>query len=390
MLKDELMLLSQLAVTFWSDIQSNDDRSADYQSEHEYRIAEDCKRIKKAWTDLLFSQAKDQVIRRFTRHQQQVVLELADLLYLQIDQSRKAAVQQTPPSLKLLVFLLDCLLDLRNFQIQYFHSYINEGGKLPDAVIPAVRKELADKAEQLSANLLTVELDGNLRTCLLDYLATMISTELSAPITYQAAEYFFTFEETISVAIDYIDSRDLTHSVTEVLFYMNFNHGGFCQWYQEFIVSRKSTLRPQDQLPMLNKQLLYLKSMQVVLNRGCDCKAQPVNIQLAKWLNELIRHETFPPEISDGELRKRLELKLTVAQLALFVRLMYEEGCFAIKNIAAIMKFFSRHFIAKKQERISCTSINRLYYTADQFTAYAVREILLKMVARINKMFFPN
>jgi len=92
------------------------------------------------------------------------------------------------------------------------------------------------------------------------------------------------------------------------------------------------------------------------------------------------------PEINYAN---KIELKLTVAQLALLIRLLYEEGIFAMKNIASLLRFFSMHFMSKKQEHISHGSMNKLYYSSDQFTGIAVKELLLKMIAKINKMFFP-
>jgi len=182
----------------------------------------------------------------------------------------------------------------------------------------------------------------------------------------------------------------LTHSVTEVLFYLNFNHSSFCQWYQDSVGTKKESLRPRDQLPMLTKQLRILKSIPVMLTIGFDLKIPPVNEQLENWLNEYIRHQTFQFELSNTDQPEKLELTLTVAQLALLIRLLYEEGIFALKNIAALLRFFSGHFMSKKQEHISYSSMNKLYYSGDQFTGYAVRELLLKMVGKINKMFFPT
>ncbi|WP_179414593.1 hypothetical protein HDF19_00390 [Mucilaginibacter sp. E4BP6] len=84
-----------------------------------------------------------------------------------------------------------------------------------------------------------------------------------------------------------------------------------------------------------------------------------------------------------------MELKLTIAQLALLLRLLYEEGIFVVISIASLLRFFSLHFMSKRQKQISYGSMNKLYYSGDQFTGYAVRELLLNMVNRLNKMFFP-
>jgi len=126
-----------------------------------------------------------------------------------------------------------------------------------------------------------------------------------------------------------------------------------------------------------------------MLTMGYDPKIPPINVQLENWLNELIKQGGYLVELAEIDQPEKIELKLTVAQLALLIRLFYEEGVFAMKNIAAILRFFSSHFMTKKQERISYGSMNKLYYSGDQFTGYAVRELLLKLVAKINKMFFP-
>jgi len=346
--------------------------------------------LKKSWTDLLFSRVNDQVIQRYIWFQQQVLLELADSLYPQIENNKKVAARGEFGALILPVFLLERLLELKDFQIQYFNAYINKEGKMPDAAIPAVRKRMAAAAEQLSANLQMVELDVKLKACICDYLDAILAASADSPISYCAAEYLMALTETLAVTIDFEDSRDLTHSVTEVLFYLNFNHSSFCQWYQDSVGTKKESLRPRDQLPMLTKQLRILKSIPVMLTIGFDLKIPPVNEQLENWLNEYIRHQTFQFELSNTDQPEKLELTLTVAQLALLIRLLYEEGIFALKNIAALLRFFSGHFMSKKQEHISYSSMNKLYYSGDQFTGYAVRELLLKMVGKINKMFFPT
>ena len=389
MLKDEMKLLAQLTDEFLSGIRTNELPATDYQNEQEARINSECQRIKKVWTDVLFSQANDQVIKRYTWFQQQIILELADRIYQPIEKRRKTVFQETYPVLKLAVFLLEHLLELKDFQIQYFNSYINGDGKIPDAAIPAVRKKMSDVAEELSSSLQNVEMDAHLKACIRDYLDDIIAIDAIYPISYRSAEYLIQLAENLSVTIAFEGNRDLTHSITEVLFYLNFNHQSFCQWYQEDLINKKTMLRTSDQLQMLMKQLLVLKSIPVILKMSYDPKILPVNLQLENWLNEYIKNENYQVDQLKIDQPQKIELKLTVAQLTLLIRLLYEEDVFAMKNIAALLRFFSDHFMSKKQEHISHGSMNKLYYSGDQFTGYAVREILLKMIDKINKMFFP-
>jgi hypothetical protein len=389
MLKDELKLLAQLTGRLLDGLQRPGALPADNADETERQVIAEYERIKKVWTELLFGRAKDQVIQRYTWFQQQIIAGLSDTLYRQIGTARQAGVADGHPALKLPVLLLGRLLDLADFQARYFNAYLNASAKIPDAAVPAVRRRMTEAAGERSASLETVELDASLKACIRDYLDGVAAMDPASPVSYGMAEYLLSFTETLGVAMDYKDGRDLTCSATEVLFYMNFNHPGFCQWYREDVTGKKLMFGPGDRLPVLMKEMLALKAMPVMTTVSYDPQTPPVNIQLEHWLRELVRQEHYLVEPAGSEQPAKIELKLTVAQLALLVRLLYEEGTFAMKNIAAVLRFFSGHFMTKKQAHISYGSMNKLYYSGDQFTGYAVRELLLKLVAKINKMFFP-
>lgn len=119
-----------------------------------------------------------------------------------------------------------------------------------------------------------------------------------------------------------------------------------------------------------------LESIKYKIIRECEC------IQ-GSW------NKTLKMGTSEASSINKMELKLTIAQLALLLRLLYEEGIFVVISIASLLRFFSLHFMSKRQKQISYGSMNKLYYSGDQFTGYAVRELLLNMVNRLNKMFFP-
>ena len=386
MLKDKVGFLQQLADALILEINKGHLQTANELSGKKAGITAACLHVKKTWSGLLFSQAKDYAIRRYTWFQQQSLLELTDTLYDRVKQHEQAALQTgNAPVLSAVSFLLEQLLILNHFLVHYFNSYINQDINMPKAAIPDARKKMAESAERLSASLQTLELDVQLKACLLDYLQGIVTTDHSSPLTYRSREYLVQFTGALNVAIAFEDKRDLTFSVMETLFYMNFNHHGFCHWYREKLTREKEQLKPSDQLPVLKKQLLALKTMRVILTMSYDPELLPVNTLLENWLSECIKEEQLQPDRA-----QKIELTLTVAQLALLIRLLYEEGVFAMKNIAGLLRFFSGHFMSKKQEHISYGSMNKLYYSGDQFTGYAVKELLLKMVAKINKMFFPS
>jgi hypothetical protein len=54
-----------------------------------------------------------------------------------------------------------------------------------------------------------------------------------------------------------------------------------------------------------------------------------------------------------------------------------------------VFKFFSRNFETKRQKSVSAGSLSKEYYSTSQVTAAVVRDMLQKMIARIDRNFFP-
>ncbi|MFI5163336.1 MAG: hypothetical protein ACHQHN_18800 [Sphingobacteriales bacterium] len=338
-MKNELYTLAQL-----TDERYNDEQ-----------FIQECSRIRSVWTALLFSGAREDMIRRHIRYAQRALLDVTAAAYKDDPQSRLAH-----------------LMSLNDFLFHYFHAYI-------DPEIPAftlIGEQQAAQAEKVRSQLKT-ESNAGLTAIVLGYIDGFTTAE--TPVTYRSAAYFSHFTETLSRELAGGNKQDLT----QVLFYLNFNDNHFYRWYTDHLLRQEEAIKPADRPAFLRRALLNLQAMPVAATMSYDPLLLPIHQQLANWLEIHMKIET--PELSS-----KLELKLTVAQLSLLLRLLYEEDVFTVKRIASLLRFFSSHFMSKRQEQISYGSMNKLYYSPDQFTAYAIREILLKMTAKTNKMFFPK
>ncbi|MGF7079741.1 hypothetical protein [Mucilaginibacter sp. UYCu711] len=391
MLKDELKVLRKIAESIFNMPQKDFLRHVDANENLKNDIHDECQRIKDAWTSLLFSQNKDHVLKRYVWFEQETLLKLSDYIFYNIQSADLIGRLKKKDLLpEILSILLSDLLELKDFLIQYFHTYINPNGKLPEAAIPLIKKQLGDAAEELSALFTDAEIDSGLKACLLDYLHNILYDSSNSPLNYRVSEYQMLFTETLKEVMDFRDKRDLTYAVVEALFYLNFNHFGFSQWYQEKIVSKSSASKPLEIGKLVKDELLILKSLPVIITTGFDPLIAPINIQLEGWLIEYTKNDLHDHIVGTNGKFLKMELKVTVAQLVFLIRLLYEEGVFAMKSIAGVLRFFSNHFMTKKQAHISYGSMNKLYYSSDQFTAYYIRELLLNMVSKINKLYFPT
>ncbi|OJW17975.1 hypothetical protein [Mucilaginibacter sp. 44-25] len=119
-----------------------------------------------------------------------------------------------------------------------------------------------------------------------------------------------------------------------------------------------------------------------------DCSYDPrwpsLKALLYGWLNEkndLIKGGTIP--------MTKLHLNMSVAHLAFLIRLLKEEGVTTACTLTELLTQVSSCIRTKKQAAISEGSLSKEFYGTDQHTAARVRDLLHRMVANINRRFFP-
>lgn len=310
-------------------------------------LRKEIKRIQNSWTGVLLSGSKEEVIRRYFRYQQTVLLEISD----------ETNSVHSPE-------FAGSVLELHDFLMRFFKRYLDADLKVPYPLLPGIRKRMNAAADQVSS-----VKDLELRSCLMDFVKDV---ERTVRLSCREQDYFF--------AVCHAAGQN--EALDEVLSTMNFNHIGFCRRYQGQLEQQWAGLQSQERLAAMKKQMIRVKAMPLLSGLAYDPRLPSVPGQMEAWLTAVIHQETSQVQ--------KLGLNITVAQLALLVRMLAEEGFFVSQSIAELLRFFAAHFTTKKQEHISYGSMNKLYYSADQFTAFAIRAMLQKMVGRINKMFFPN
>jgi hypothetical protein len=388
MFKDELTLLVQMANNYMAGVSDAGFNNKNGLKDIEDKITKECHRIKTAWTRLLFDKVKDPALKRYISFQQKIVREVADHLHRQLSSPTDNLSKADAANLEVQSILLGCLLDLKDFQIKYFNQYIDENDKIPDASLPLVKTTLSDAAKSVKNAFQDIQIDMELKICLLNYFDNCSIDNQISGINYNHAEYVLSLAKSLIACFLFEESGDLTKNVIDVLFYFNFNHISFCKWYKDDIIQKRISVEQYEQILHLQAELIKLKSFQVMSKIAYNPKIPSLNIQLEMWLNELIRQKKLLIDIEYVQSEK-IELKLTVAELALLIRLLYEEGVFGVKNITGLLRFFSSHFVTKKQGNISNSSMINHYYTKDKFNGSTLRELLLRMVAKINKLYFP-
>jgi hypothetical protein len=108
---------------------------------------------------------------------------------------------------------------------------------------------------------------------------------------------------------------------------------------------------------------------------------------MAIWLQEEISYLKKKAKYSYNDglidiLNDKKQLRMSVAQLSLFVRAFFETGL-VDGTRQELLQFITRHYRTDQQENISFGSLKGKYYKVDTGTKRAVGRMMKRMLAHI-------
>lgn len=324
-------------------------------------FSRECGRIRKAWQEALFSDTGQHGLERYLNHHLKGISALSDTLTSDLFAGE--------------------LNDLISTVLDYC------GGR-PDPALRApvayIREWQALKKHALTDRWLNgLRADLRLKEILAGYLHEMMET--GTRFTFSAMGYFERIEEELLNLVP--DDPATENKIHTVLAVYNFNHLGYLGNRQDAIRERISGANG-DKSEILSSA--YTELLLLPQSRSWCYHPDWPGLQqmLSAWIQEEMTMGSRPGTAAHCPAPKLL-LRLSVAQTACWIRLFYEQELFDTQNLSEIFRFYTQHYRTKRQETVSCKSLSKEFYDIDQVTAAVVRDQLLKMVARINRDFFP-
>jgi len=350
-------------------------------------IAEICDSLRIKWVHELFSSVKEIIILRYVQYHQAGIISLSDQVYAELP-----AVAESGSNQRLTELFKDAIRQLEGllrFLEKNFYKFFD-----PDHFITAnqlqidnvkIREHLTATVSKLEKSDVSADLIAAVRSSILDQL----EIAEQAGISYRRAGYLAGIVRLIAIQCSQKDLN--TDLLSRLLFRQNFNSYYYERWYQATLTEVFAKTPRKNKESIIQMEIDDLQSRFVDRHLVFDPDALPIDNLLISWLetqkdNQVPEEKKLPGKIGGAD---RMPLNFSVAQLALFIRLCYLEGCFHINNISNILRFFTFHFETKKQLNISLKSFGRAFYGADQATAAVVRDFLQRMINTINKTYFP-
>jgi len=390
LLRSELKTLQELAGSLQPGTGSGKQLSPDIQALRN-AFGKEADRVKEVVTKAIFAQARENMAERYLQFHQAGIIQLADQLQSHLPEGNDPELQLAT------AFFISQLFELLNYIERYFSKYFNLDAVIPEPYRLVALKQLSEPISSvLSAISARLQVQA-LKACLTDYLQSFCDENAPHPVSYRGLIYLKSFLEETGRVFRRKDIADWDVQLPATLVYLNFNHLGFFTYYQDSIRTElENTATREQYLASLSGSLTRVKGLQSKPAVAYHPAWPNIKTMLETWLSDEIAMSVLQRE--RGPVRsppeqdippEKIVLNLSVAQIACFTRLLYEENCYATSSVTDILRFTARHFRSKRQEHISPGSLSKEYYGVSQVTAAMVLDLLQKMSARINKTYFP-
>lgn len=331
--------------------------------------------IYQAWEEVLFSNMPECSLVRYFHYHLDVILAISTRL-------------ANSPNTEIYFSPQNELLALIDHLRKYYSKYFNENAVAPVMYHQRLVSQLGENIDATQKIHQSGSINPALLACLCRWLTLMSDNIGTVRFSFRSLHYFEYIANQLS-GLDGLSTEGET-SLVSLLVCSNFNNLSFLVYVQDSIRNSTEYLGDKEErLNYLIKQKALITSSPEVKNWAYDFSWPSIKTMVGDWLNE----EILLMEKSLCNKRElvvpKIPLDMSVAHLSCLIRLLHEESIFATQNLQFIFKCFAGHYQSKRQTVISAGSLSKEFYSIDQHTAARVRDLLQRMVQRINRNFFP-
>lgn len=347
-----------------------------------------CSEARKTWASAAFSDLSETSLTRYFSHQLNAVTEVTILLD---DISRQFFGSLGNSDI---FQSIRCeILSLVNYLIGYYRPYIDCYASCPDVFKQYIVENLSTKVDFVYNSLPklndAVQPLGNVVST---YLRHIRSSDHTTVFNFGQVMYFNGFVNDLELFFQ--NSLNLVRAsvFAERLLKLEFNHYLLFIHYQTAIQQRLDSTPLKKRENKLDEELFLLAHKNNPNTLRYDLRWPPLEEMLTGWLlqakKKLTKSEVAPSSTDRGK-SKKMHVILSVSQLAALAKLFVKEKIFGDHSMNEVFEFFSGNFSSKRQDAFSQGNFIKEYYSITQVTAAELRDLLLRMVARINRDFFP-
>lgn len=322
--------------------------------------------------------------KTLVRFHQQALINLSDEL------SRDSWRRDNSQLKRAVRFIFEEIEDLIHFLQSQYGDFFNFELRPSEFYTWRATQNLRSILDQIAA----LPVDESTRDLLQIVLASI--EQLTSPTAYHCSYRIFNYSTTLMGSLHemILASQCDSERLKQFLLTMNHNSEPFVENCIDQVKAQlDGTESVVDQIELLAKYLKEVNQIQPRQNLSYNPEARNVTDWLAHWLLEEIQYLERKRNLTskgavteDAAIKKefKMELDMSVSQLACLVKSFVDTGIIQNKNISELIRFLAKFVKTKRSENISYESFRMKYYNVESNTKDAVRNFFHTAIGRIN------
>lgn len=346
-------------------------------------------RIKQTFVNEVFTFQDERHLERYIQYHQQALIML-------MDETLKIINDDKDDLHKLYQSAYNCLDDLLTYIERHFSKYFDQDAKTPTAYVTIIKNDMRSSIADIDSKLQELNADQKLCDALLYALGKLANSDPTKEVSYRKVLYTKEVQKELVRLLARVNNEsDVDEDLRNVLYYLNYNSiKSFTYHTNQIDLLLSETDSRHDMIERLSFILKKINQAQVKPGIAYNNQAPSLKSQLTSYIIEEIEHLQRLQQLRQSHLSKtgevlsefRIQIEMSVAQIAYLAKLLVESRVIGNRNVAALLRFFSKILVSKKVETISYDSLRSKYYNVEQGTRDAVRNILMRLAGAIDRI----
>lgn len=271
-----------------------------------------------------------------------------------------------------------------NFIEDFFSNYFDRNAKVPISYLTVMLQELCKQLQNLK------KANQNINPELINILINnfkSFSKRKSTGITYNQLKY------QKDLMSELLSDMPLSETmIKRILFYFNFNNADYIAYiYGQLTALIEPMVSKDEKITALHYEQKIINQLPVKLDVHLSSHVPSLKEQVNQWIDEEIKfieanQITVLPVKSEGETDEKIHTSLSVAKIALIMRLMILDKIITNRVVAHVLRIVVRMFTTLQRENISFGSIETKYHNPDRGTISAVKDMLFRWINILGKL----
>lgn len=353
-------------------------------------------RIMKQFTLMVFDDSQESRIESYFRKHQAILIKLADNVFNYLQPGRPDSIILLTKENSILDFYKEIsriLEELLNFIEINYPGYFDREAKIPNSARWLKSQEIKRNLKLIKKELEKFELDEKLIKIICDPFEDYLSVEKN--INYRNLAYLKELQQALIYFIRKNKIENANDQVCQLLLYRNFNSLRFYNYYINQLEERTRSFNTiPEQIEFYSLKIKLINQLQLKSGLIFKPGLPSIRDQIGSWICEELyflekrQRLLFQSPVQKNEEQSndpKVQTSLSVAHLALAVKLLVESKVITNKNSSELLRMVARNFKTDRQELISEDSLRNKSYNFESATVDRLKDEIIGLMNLVRK-----